>query len=194
METIFPLLLLVPDSHKLVDPPFTHFPEWLVQDLRSDHAGETGAVMIYRGILAVSRDPVVREFALEHLATEQKHLQLIETLLPAKHRSLALFLWKPAGFLTGAIPALMGREWVFHSIQAVETFVDWHYQEQIDRLQIDGEFPLLMQTLIECQQDEVHHRDDAAQRVQTRPGLFRRFWVSMIASGSAAAVAVARRI
>ncbi len=32
-------------------------------DIRSDHAGETGAVMIYRGILAASRDPAVREFA-----------------------------------------------------------------------------------------------------------------------------------
>ena len=29
------------------------------KDLRSDHAGETGAVMIYNGILAVSRDPAL---------------------------------------------------------------------------------------------------------------------------------------
>jgi len=36
-------------------------PEWLIADLRSDHAGEMGAVMIYRGILAVSRDAGVRE-------------------------------------------------------------------------------------------------------------------------------------
>lgn len=31
-------------------------PASLVADLRSDHAGETGAVVIYRGILAVTRD------------------------------------------------------------------------------------------------------------------------------------------
>ena len=36
----------------------------LIGDLRSDHAGETGAVAIYLGILAVSRDPAVRQFAL----------------------------------------------------------------------------------------------------------------------------------
>ena len=37
--------LLLPDD----------IPAWLRRDLRSDHAGESGAVEIYRGILAVSR-------------------------------------------------------------------------------------------------------------------------------------------
>lgn len=184
----------MPDSLKSLDPETSDFPTWLIQDLRSDHAGETGAVMIYKGILAVSRDSVVRRFALDHLATEQKHLQLIEQLLHPKQRSIALFLWRPAGFLTGAIPALLGRDWVFHSIQAVETFVDRHYQEQIDRLELDGGYPLLLQTLIECQQDEIHHRDDAAVRVSSSGGLMRRLWVKMIGAGSAAAVSVARRI
>ena len=32
-------------------------PAWLIGELRSDHAGETGAVMIYRGILAFCKDP-----------------------------------------------------------------------------------------------------------------------------------------
>jgi len=45
----------------------------LIGDLRSDHAGETGAVAIYLGILAVSPDPAVRHCALTHLATEREH-------------------------------------------------------------------------------------------------------------------------
>lgn len=46
----------------------------LIGELRSDHAGETGVVWIDRGSLAVSRDPVAREFAQRHLlATEQRH-------------------------------------------------------------------------------------------------------------------------
>jgi demethoxyubiquinone hydroxylase (CLK1/Coq7/Cat5 family) len=34
-------------------------PAWLVADLRSDQAGETGAVWIYRGVLAVVSQEVV---------------------------------------------------------------------------------------------------------------------------------------
>ncbi len=149
--------------------------------------------MIYRGILCISKDPVVREFAEEHLATEKRHLQLIEGILPREHWSIGLFIWKPAGFLTGAIPALFGRDWVFHSIQAVETFVDHHYQEQIDRLQEHGGHPELLATLQQCQQDEVHHRDDAASRLQSEAGIARRLWARLIGTGSAAAVSVARR-
>lgn len=58
-------------------------PAWLVADLRSDQAGETGAVWIYRGVLAVSRDPALRAFAARHGATERRHLGLIEACLPA---------------------------------------------------------------------------------------------------------------
>ena len=42
-------------------------------ELRASHAGETGAVWIYRGILLVNRlkrDPDIKIFALHHLATE----------------------------------------------------------------------------------------------------------------------------
>ncbi len=46
----------------------------LIGDLRSDHAGETGAVAIYLGILAVSHNPQIRQFAREHQATEREHL------------------------------------------------------------------------------------------------------------------------
>ena len=38
-------------------------PAWLIRDLRSDHAGETGAVAIYRGILAISQSNEIRSFA-----------------------------------------------------------------------------------------------------------------------------------
>ena len=80
-------------------------PADLMPELRTDHAGETGAVMIYRGILAVSRDPAVRAFAHHHQATEQQHLELIEALQPTVRRSRLLPLWRLSGWLTGALPA-----------------------------------------------------------------------------------------
>ena len=84
-------------------------PATLLSDLRTDHAGETGAVMIYRGILAITRDAAVRRFAQGHLATEAGHLAAIEPLLAPQYRSRLLTLWRCAGWLTGALPALEGE-------------------------------------------------------------------------------------
>ena len=56
-------------------------PNFIIPDLRTDHAGETGAVFIYKGILLVSKDKEIIEFAENHLLTETKHLELIEKIL-----------------------------------------------------------------------------------------------------------------
>jgi demethoxyubiquinone hydroxylase (CLK1/Coq7/Cat5 family) len=105
------------------------FPRRLRRELRTDHAGETGAVMIYHGILAVSRDPALRAFASHHLATEQRHLADIEKVVPKRWRSRLLPLWRLSGWLTGALPAFVGARATYATIQAVETFVDRHYAE-----------------------------------------------------------------
>ena len=39
--------------------------------LRSDHAGEVGAVYIYKGILKIAKDPELVNFSKRHLATEE---------------------------------------------------------------------------------------------------------------------------
>ncbi|MEO0612958.1 MAG: demethoxyubiquinone hydroxylase family protein, partial [Pseudomonadota bacterium] len=133
----------------------------IVGDLRTDHAGETGAVYIYRGILAVSRDANVIAFARDHLATESQHLKLIEEILPRDKRSRLIPVWKLAGWMTGFLPALFGPRVVFKTIEAVETFVDQHYQEQIDYLNEINLHADLKNLLEICQADEQHHRDEA---------------------------------
>lgn len=188
-------------------------PPWalaLLRELRTDHAGETGAVMIYRGILAVSRDPGVRAFAQNHLGTEQRHLDLIEQVVPPRWRSRLLPLWRLSGWLTGALPALAGPRAVYATIEAVETFVDRHYADQL-RL-IDGclhpreavpaacrpapgsDLQSLRALLAECQGDEVAHRDDAAARWDGVPGPVLRLWTAMVGRGSAAAVGLCRHV
>jgi len=114
--------------------PGDDLPRWVVADLRTDHAGEVGAVCIYLGVLRVARDPRLRDFAQHHLATEQKHLQTIESWLPVVHHSRLLPVWRLAGFLTGALPALLGPRAVYATIEAVETFVDQHYAQQVRAL------------------------------------------------------------
>ena len=68
--------------------------------LRSDHAGEVGAVYIYKGILHCQR-PALVEFSKRHLETEKEHLRKIEEVLPASKRSKLVSIWKVAGYLLG---------------------------------------------------------------------------------------------
>jgi ubiquinone biosynthesis monooxygenase Coq7 len=167
-------------------------PRWLVAELRSDHAGETGAVYIYRGILAITRNRSLHEFAWSHLGTERRHLETIETFLPPIARSRLLPLWRASGYLLGAIPAMLGARATYATIAAVETFVDLHYRQQIDRLQEECTLPELQALLDSFREDEVDHKEEAEQALATKPGWLLRAWSALVGSGSSAAVSVAR--
>ena len=178
-------------------------PAQLIADLRTDQAGETGAVMIYRGILAVTRDAGVRRFAQAHLATETDHLAQIDALLSKRQRSRLLPLWRIAGWFTGALPALFGPRAVYATIEAVETFVDQHYAEQIDSIdqldpgRLSPSLQALRALLDRCRSDEVEHRDEAAALFglhgQPRSAALRA-WEALVGTGSRLAVKVCRRI
>ncbi len=177
-------------------PPFESLPlsPELIAELRSDHAGEAGAVEIYRGILAVSRDATVREFAREHIRTERRHLRFFDDWLPARQRSRLLPVWKTAGWVLGATSALFGRRAVFLTIDAVETFVESHYQRQIAEMARIPELETLSAKLQGFCDDEVGHRDDARRRRTGPPRLVARLWSRMIGVSSIVGVAIARRV
>jgi len=169
---------------------------YIERELRSDHAGETGAVYIYKGIIAVATLLKNRElisFAKNHGATETEHLQLIESVLQNKYRSHLLGPWRLAGWLTGALPALSGRKAVYATIAAVETFVELHYQQQIDYLQKTGGHEQLLSLLIRCQADEIEHKNEAKSKTLTPLPLILKIWCAMVRGGSEAAVVLARR-
>ncbi len=169
----------------------------LERELRSDHAGETGAVYIYRGIATVARwrgDAALQAFAQRHGETEAEHLRLVEHWLPPHRRSRLLGPWRLAGWLTGALPALAGPRAVHATIAAVETFVDHHYQQQIDHIATHGAPEGLLPLLQHCQADECHHRDEAAALAGPGRPVLLRLWCALVGSGSAAAVVLARRI
>ncbi|KAG5188917.1 ubiquinone biosynthesis protein COQ7-domain-containing protein [Tribonema minus] len=148
---------------------------WLTQpnvvaDLRSDHAGETGAVYIYLGAawaMALSPQrytPGAHSFVTEHCATEEGHLALFDRLLPREHHSKLLLAWKAAGFALGALPTLVGEAALFCTVESVETFVEEHYNEHIVPMEREGAYPELVRLLRHCRDDEVHHKNDAAAR------------------------------
>jgi ubiquinone biosynthesis monooxygenase Coq7 len=77
----------------------------------------------------------------------------------------------------------------------VETFVNHHYEEQILALALQTHLNDLRQTLLDCQADEVAHRDEAAAaRGPAQPGWVLRAWCALVGAGSAGAVVLARRL
>ena len=129
--------------------------------LRVDHAGEFGAVRIYRGQLAVlgkgRAAGVVREMGEQ----EQRHLAAFEQLLPARRVRPTLLqpLWSVAGFALGAATALLGERAAMACTVAVEEVIDAHYRTQAEALAEDA--PALRATLLEFRDDELMHRDTA---------------------------------
>ena len=87
-----------------------------------------------------------------------------------------------------------GSRAVYATIDAVETFVDLHYEEQIRKLPAEGPGGALRAALQTCQEDEVHHRDEARALRQSAHGGLLRLWVWAVGAGSKAAVSAGRRI
>lgn len=154
-----------PKIKQIVSNYETSIPKDLVRDLRSDYAGETGAVYIYKGILFVTKDSKLIEVSQHHLITEQKHLDMVAKYLPKYRRTILKPFWIAAGFLTGYLPTLFSSNATYKTIHAVETFVDKHYQDQIDKIMKlnDPSLSSLLEDLKQAQKDECNHRDEAGE-------------------------------
>ena len=163
--------------------------------LRSDHAGEVGAVYIYKGILSIAKDPALVEFSKRHLETEKEHLRKIEEVLPASKRSKLVGIWKVAGYLLGFLPSLFGPRIVFATIEAVESFVEDHYEEQLKYLRAQNDpDQALINLLQSCQDDEIEHKNESAIKKRSTPGFLLNFWMKIVGWGSSSAVKVAKII
>ena len=139
------------------------------QMIRVDHAGEHGAVSIYRGQLAVFGNTDSKtEIAdlVKHMAEqEQSHMDSFDKLiLEKKIRPTVLApFWDAAGFTLGAVTALMGEKAAMACTAAVEEVIDAHYAEQIEELEKTGEEADLRNMIEEFRADEAEHRDTAIE-------------------------------
>ena len=171
----------------------------ITEMLRVDHAGEYGAVAIYKGQQAVFRrnfktHKIAKQLA-EMEAEEQKHLEAFDRmLLEKKVRPTALGpIWNAAGFGLGVATALMGEKAAHACTEAVETVIEQHYAEQIEELDGVVEHAALRQTFTEFREDELHHRDVAVEEgAQEAPayGLLS----SVIKLGCKAAIKISEKI
>jgi ubiquinone biosynthesis monooxygenase Coq7 len=169
----------------------------LAQMLRVDHAGELGAVHIYRGQRAVLAGAAGKDRISEQLAhtqaQEARHLARFDELLTA-HRvrpTLMTPLWRAAGFALGAGTALIGERAVHACTEAVESVIEAHYAEQI--AEIADRDPSLAAELSGFRDDELAHRDEAlAEGAREAPGY--PVLAAVIRAGCRVAIAISERV
>jgi len=149
--------------------PARKTPRRIAEMLRVDHAGEYGAVAIYRGQQAVFRRNAGTQAIAKQLgemeAEEQIHLNAFDDMLIERGvRPTAMGpLWNIAGYGLGVATALMGEKAAHACTEAVETVIEKHYAEQIDALEGDAEHADLRATFTQFREDELHHRDTAIE-------------------------------
>lgn len=165
--------------------------------LRVDHAGEYGAVNIYRGQRAVF-DKVPGKERLSGLlaemeAGEQHHLETFDQLLLERGVRPTIFapLWNAAGFALGAGTALLGEKAAMACTSAVESVIEKHYGEQAEEL--GAEEADLRETILAFREDELEHHDTAIDEgAEDAPGygVLKR----VIGTGCAVAIKIAQKI
>ncbi len=170
-----------------------NIPDFLIPYFRTNHAGETGAVFIYKAILLLSKDQDIINFSSEHLKTEQGHLNEIEKILPKNKHSKLLFLWKILGFATGFIPVILGKKFIYATIFAVESFVEQHYQEQIELISDDKSLKFLKEFINKLMHDEIDHKDQALEKIG-KMNFLHNIWGLVVKLGSVTAVKFSKRL
>ena len=174
-------------------------PRRIAEMLRVDHAGEYGAVAIYKGQQAVFRRQASTHALAEQLgemeAEEQGHLDAFDDLLNShKVRPTAMGpLWNAAGYGLGVATALLGEKAAHACTEAVETIIEQHYADQIDELEGDEERTELRQKFIKFREDELHHRDIAIEEgAREAPGY--GLLSGIIKAGCRAAINISEKV
>jgi len=155
-------------------PGFNATDKDLERMIRVDHAGEYGAVQIYRGQLAILGHTASGETIRHMEEQEQEHLATFDRLIAENGvRPTALApIWNLAGYALGAATALMGEKAAMACTAAVEEVIDEHYASQAAALEKDGEAQAHFKKTIEkFRADEIQHRDTALEHgAEQAPG------------------------
>lgn len=130
--------------------------------IKVNHAGEFGAISIYRAQIAVANVispgivPTLKDF-LEH---EKKHLEIFRKVLSGRSvlRCRSYWLCGIGGYVLGFITALLGKPGITACTAAVETVVTRHLLKQMDELRREGDMEAL-QAVEAIVAEEIEHRE-----------------------------------
>ncbi|MGE0595465.1 MAG: demethoxyubiquinone hydroxylase family protein [Hyphomonadaceae bacterium] len=169
----------------------------LEEMIRVDHAGEFGAVHIYRGQRAVFDRVGAKSHAASLIAEmeagEQEHLRTFDRLIAERgvRPTLMAPIWRAAGFGLGAVTALMGERAAHACTEAVEEVIEEHYARQSDAL--DGVDEELKDVVDRFRADEVAHKETAIdQGAREAPGY--EVLSAVIRFGCRAAIRISEKI
>lgn len=133
--------------------------------IRVDHAGEFGALQIYKGQLAVlgqgRRDSESVQAIRRMADQEQRHFAAFDQMVRERGVRPTVLepVWRVAGFAVGAATALLGEKAAMACTVAVEEVIDGHYRRQAEAIpESESE---LKQAITEFRADELDHRDVA---------------------------------
>lgn len=145
--------------------------------LKVDHAGEHGAVNIYRAQILVSRvtAPELTATLREFIAHEQRHRALFWSRLQSRAvcRCRSYLLCGVAGYLLGFITGLLGRQAIAATTFAVESVVLGHLEKQL--LILKDRDPEAYATVLDIVEEEREHHDHGKRLMEAG-----RFWPSLI--------------
>lgn len=177
-------------------PGFNATDKDLERMIRVDHAGEHGAVQIYRGQMAILGHTATGDTIKHMYDQEQAHLQRFDQLI-AEHGVRPTVLapvWSVAGYALGAVTALMGEKAAMACTAAVEEVIDEHYARQAASLEKDGAANAELKATIEqFRADEIQHRETAIEHgAEQAPGY--RVLSETIKAGCRLAIKLSERI
>lgn len=107
--------------------------------IKVDHAGENGAVNIYRAqkLMAYLRAPSLLPDLAEFQTHETQHRQIFSNYLNSRNirRCISYHLCGAGGFILGIFTGLIGKQAIFATTYAVENVVLEHLKHQMDSLE-----------------------------------------------------------
>ena len=143
--------------------------------LKVDHAGEQGAICVYRAQRAIARltAPSLREQLADFLVHEKRHRSIFGAALMKRgvRRCRSYMLCSLGGYALGTITGLMGRKAIAATTIAIEAVVLRHLADQREQLAtIDPTAAELITSVIE---DEQLHHDRSLDEIDVDNVLLR---------------------
>jgi ubiquinone biosynthesis monooxygenase Coq7 len=135
---------------------------------RVNHAGEYGAIRIYRAQIAVAkrRYPDMVAPIAEMLAHEIRHCRVFFEAMPARgsRPCRIMSLWSLGGSVLGFVTALAGRRSIWTCTAAVERAVHRHLDDQLHFLA--GRDEGLRAAILDIREEELAHLHHAEAELE----------------------------